>query len=128
MGPPGAGAAIRRALSMGAHRAVLVSDDALRGADALATARVLAGVVGRSEFDVLLAGVESTDGYTGTVPMTVAELLGIPGATFARKVEVSDGVAHVERQTEAGYDLVESSAAGARHRDRAGRRAAVPRP
>jgi electron transfer flavoprotein beta subunit len=51
--------------------------------------------------------VESTDGYTGTVPMTVAELLGIPGATFARKVEVSDGVAHVERQSEAGYDVVE---------------------
>ena len=107
MGPAGAGAAIRRALAMGAHRAVLVSDEALRGADALATARVLAAAVGRSAFDVVLAGVESTDGYTGTLPMTVAELLAIPCATFARKVEVVEGVARIERQTEAGYDVVE---------------------
>jgi electron transfer flavoprotein beta subunit len=107
MGPAGAGAAIRRALAMGAHRAVLVSDEGLRGADALATARVLAAVVARSDFDVVLAGVESTDGYTGTLPMTVAELLSIPCATFARKVEVVDGVARIERQTEAGYDVVE---------------------
>ncbi|HEV8564390.1 MAG TPA: electron transfer flavoprotein subunit beta/FixA family protein [Actinomycetota bacterium] len=112
MGPAGAGAAIRRALAMGAHGAVLVSDDALRGADALATARVLAAAVGRSPFEVVLAGVESTDGYTGTLPMTVAELLGIPSATFARKVEVVDGVARIERQTEAGYDVVECTLPG----------------
>lgn len=107
MGPEVAMSAIRRGLSMGAHSGTLVTDPVLRGADALATARVLAAAVGRRAFDVLLAGAESTDGYTGTVPMAVAELLGIPSATFARKVEVVDGTLRVERQTEAGYDVVE---------------------
>jgi electron transfer flavoprotein beta subunit len=109
MGPPGAVTAIRRALSMGAHGAVLIADDALRGADALATARVLAAATGRVPFDLVLTGVESTDGYTGTLPMTVAELLGVPAVTFARKVEVDDGGIRVERQTEAGYDVVASA-------------------
>jgi electron transfer flavoprotein beta subunit len=67
---------------------------------------VLAAALERSPFDLVLAGVESTDGYTGTLPMTVAELLGIPSATFARKVEVADGALRVERQTEAGYEVV----------------------
>lgn len=107
MGPEPAMAAIRRALSMGAHRGVLVTDDALRGADALATARVLAAAVQRAPFDLVIAGVESTDGYTGTLAMTVAELLGVPSATFARRLEVADGALRVERQTEAGYDVVE---------------------
>ena len=109
MGPEGAVSAIRRALSMGAHRAVVVTDDALRGADVLATARVLAAAVGRAPFDLVLTGVESTDGYTGTLPMTVAELIGVPAVTFARKVEMADGGIRVERQTEAGYDVVESA-------------------
>jgi electron transfer flavoprotein beta subunit len=91
---------------MGASAGVLVSDPALRGADVLATARVLAAVVKRSPFDLVLAGVESTDGYTGTLPMAVAELLGVPSATFARKVEAEDGALRVERQTEEGYDVV----------------------
>src|SRR5439155_12889943 len=55
----------------------------------------------------VLAGVESTDGDTGTVPMAVAELLGVPAVTFARAIEVLDGVARVGRQTEEGYDVVE---------------------
>jgi electron transfer flavoprotein beta subunit len=108
MGPEGAMAALRRGLSMGAHRGVLVTDPSLRGADALATARVLAATVRRGEFDLVLAGVESTDGSTGTLPMTVAELLEIPAATFARRVEVVNGSLRVERQTEGGYDVVES--------------------
>ena len=107
MGPPNASAAIRRALAMGAHRAVHVKDDALRGADVLATAKVLAAAASRTSFDLLLAGVESTDGYTGTLPMTVAELLGVPSATFARKIEATEGAVRVERQTDAGFDLVE---------------------
>jgi electron transfer flavoprotein beta subunit len=108
MGPEVAMSAIRRGLSMGAHRGVIVTDPSLRGSDALATARVLAAAVRRLEFDLVLGGVESTDGSTGTVPMTVAELLGIPGATFARHVEIADGSLRIERQTEAGYDVVES--------------------
>ncbi|MGZ4146618.1 MAG: electron transfer flavoprotein subunit beta/FixA family protein [Actinomycetota bacterium] len=106
MGPAGAATAVRRALSMGAHRAVVITDDALRGADVLATARVLAAAVARSPFDLVLAGVESTDGYTGTLPSTVAELLGVPAATFARKLDVTGQEIRVERQTEDGYDVV----------------------
>jgi electron transfer flavoprotein beta subunit len=107
MGPEVAASAIRKGLSMGAHAGVLVADGALRGADALATARVLAAVVGRNPFDLVLAGVESTDGSTGTLPMAVAELLDVPSATFARAVAVADGALRVERQTEEGYDVVE---------------------
>jgi electron transfer flavoprotein beta subunit len=108
MGPEAAMGALRRGLSMGADRGVLVTDPALRGADVLVTARVLAAAVRRGDYDLVLAGVESTDGSTGTLPMTVAEILDIPSATFARKVEVVDGSLRVERQTEAGYDIVES--------------------
>jgi electron transfer flavoprotein beta subunit len=107
MGPEPAVAAIRRALSMGAHKGVLITDPALPGADTLVTARVLAAAVKRGEFDLVIAGVESTDGYTGTLPATVAELLGVPNATFARKIELKDSAIRTERQTEMGYDVVE---------------------
>jgi electron transfer flavoprotein beta subunit len=107
MGPEPAVSAIRRALSMGAHKAVLITDQALAGADTLVTARVLAAAIKRGEFDLVIGGVESTDGYTGTLPMTVAEFLGVPNATFVRHVELKDGSIRVERQTEMGYDVVE---------------------
>ena len=105
MGPEVAQSALRKGFSMGATAGVLVTDPALRGADALGTARVLAAAVKRSAFDLVLAGVESTDGYTGTLPMAVAELLGVPSATFARKVELEGETLRDERQTEAGYDV-----------------------
>jgi electron transfer flavoprotein beta subunit len=107
MGPEPALAGVRRALSMGAHRAVMITDGQLKGSDVLVTARVLAAAIKRQEFDLVIAGVESTDGYTGTLPMAVAELLDIPSATFARKLEVKDGSIVIERQTETGYDTVE---------------------
>jgi electron transfer flavoprotein beta subunit len=107
MGPGPATSAVRKALSMGAHKAVLITDDSLKGSDALATAKVLAAAIKRQEFDLVIAGVESTDGYTGTLPMTLAEMLGVPSVTFARKIEVSDGTVKVERQTALGYDVVE---------------------
>ena len=50
--------------------------------------------------------MESTDGYTGTLPVTVAELLDLPSATFARKVDVDGAQVRIERQTETGYDVV----------------------
>jgi electron transfer flavoprotein beta subunit len=106
MGPDEAQAAIQRALAMGAHRGVIVTDAALRGADTLATARVLAAAVRRQPFDLVIAGVESTDGYTGTLPTAVAELLDLPAATFARKLDIDDGQVRIERQTETGYDIV----------------------
>jgi electron transfer flavoprotein beta subunit len=109
MGPDPAQEAVRRALSMGADRAILVTDDALRGADALITARVLAAAIKRVEYDIVIAGVESTDGYTGTMPSSLAEFLGLPQLTFANAVEVADGVVSVRRQTSSGYHVVECS-------------------
>jgi electron transfer flavoprotein beta subunit len=109
MGPGPAQEAVRRALSMGADRSILITDDALRGADALTTARVLAAAIKRVEYDIVIAGVESTDGYTGTMPASLAEFLGIPQLTFANAVEVEDGVVSIHRQTSSGYHVVESS-------------------
>jgi electron transfer flavoprotein beta subunit len=106
MGPDDAVAAVQRALAMGAHRGVLVTDPGLRGADALATARVLTAALGRAPFDLVIASVESTDGYTGTLPVTVAELLDLPSITFARAMDVLEGSVRAERQTATGYDVV----------------------
>ena len=101
---------LRTALAMGAAKAVLVSDPALAGADALTTAKVLAGAVGKAgDFDLIIAGTESSDGYTGTVPEQMAEVLGLPSVTFAKTVAVTDGTLNVNRQTEAGYDEVTCS-------------------
>jgi electron transfer flavoprotein beta subunit len=107
MGPAQAMEAVRKALSMGAAKGVLVSDDALQGADALTTAKVLAEAIKRNGFDLIISGVESTDGYTGVVPQMIAALLDIPMATFAKSIEVNDGTVKIKRQTEKGYDIVE---------------------
>lgn len=107
MGPPQAMEAITRGLSMGADRGVLISDDSLEGADALVTARVLAAAIERQPFDLVIAGVESTDGYTGTMPATLAEFLAIPMVTFVKKLEPSEGAIRVDRQTAEGYHVVE---------------------
>ncbi|MHB8330378.1 MAG: electron transfer flavoprotein subunit beta/FixA family protein [Acidimicrobiales bacterium] len=107
MAPNGETSGLRTALAMGAAKAILVSDDALRGSDALSTAKVLAKAIERVQPDLVIAATESTDGYTGTTPVQVAELLGLPSVTFAKKVSVGDGKVHVERQTESGYDEVE---------------------
>jgi electron transfer flavoprotein beta subunit len=109
MSPAGNLQGIRQALAMGADKAVIIDDEALRGADALTTAKVLAAAIEREGFDLVLAGTESTDGYTGVVPQQIAELLGVPSLTFARKVELSgDGSVRIERQTAAGYDVVQA--------------------
>jgi electron transfer flavoprotein beta subunit len=107
MAPNNEVSGLRTALAMGAHRAILISDDTLKGSDALATAKVLAAAIRRAEPDLVLAATESTDGYTGTLPVQIAELLGLPSITFAKHVEVVDGTVKVNRQTEAGYDEVE---------------------
>jgi electron transfer flavoprotein beta subunit len=107
MAPNSEVSGLRTALAMGAAKAVLVSDDALKGAGALDTAKVLAAAIKRTEFDLVLAATESSDGYTGTVPEQVAEVLGLPSVTFAKHIEIDGSTAKVQRQTEAGYDEVE---------------------
>ena len=109
MVPNGEVSGLRTALAMGAAKAILVSDDALAGSDALSTAKVLAKCVERAGgIDLVLTATESTDGYTGTVPAQIAELLDWPSITFAKHVEITDGKVRVQRQTEAGYDIVEA--------------------
>jgi len=109
MAPNNEMSGLRTALAMGAASAVLVSDDALAGSDALSTAKVLAKAIERCEPTLILAATESSDGYTGTVPVQIAELLDLPSVTFGKEIEVADGVATVKRQTEAGYDEIECS-------------------
>jgi electron transfer flavoprotein beta subunit len=108
MAPNNEVSGLRTGLAMGAAKAILVSDDALVGTDALGTAKVLAAAIKRAEPDLILAATESTDGYTGTTPVQIAELLGLPAITFAKHIEVTDGTVKVDRQTEAGYDEVTS--------------------
>ncbi len=109
MAPNGEVAGLRQALAMGAAKAILVSDDALAGTDSLGTAKVLAAAIGAAgDYDLVLAGVESSDGYTGVVPEQIAALLDVPSVGFAKSVDIADGKVKVQRQTEAGYDEVEA--------------------
>jgi electron transfer flavoprotein beta subunit len=107
MGPATAQEAVRRGLAMGADKGVLISDDTLKGADAYVTAKVLSEAIKKQECDLVIAGVESTDGYTGTMPSTLAEFLGLPQVTFVKKIEGADGNLKVDRQTADGYHVVE---------------------
>lgn len=98
---------LRTALAMGADKAILVSDEALEGTDSLGTAKVLAAAIARAEPDLVVTATESSDGYTGTVPAQIAELMDLPSVTFAKSIKASQGSVAVQRQTEAGYDDVE---------------------
>ena len=107
MAPNGETSGMRTALAMGAAKGVLVSDPALQGTDALTTAKVLAAAVQKlGGADLIIAATESTDGYTGTVPEQLAEVLGLPSITFAKTVDIDGTNLKVNRQTEAGFDEV----------------------
>src|SRR3979409_482946 len=88
MAPNNETSGLRTALAMGAAKAILVSDESLQGSDALGTAKALAAAIKRAEPDLVMAATESTDGYTGTTPVQVAELLGLPSVTFAKHIEI----------------------------------------
>src|ERR1700736_5477731 len=107
MGPVSAQEAMRRALAMGVDRAILVTDPALAGSDALGTARVLAAILKKETPDLIFCSTESTDGYTGMVPGGIAEILGLPQLTFAREISVESSKAVIKRVTETGYQTVE---------------------
>ena len=109
MGPERAKDAIRKGLSMGADRGILISDDQLAGADALLTAKVLAAAIKPEAADLVICATESYDGSTGMVPPMLAELLGVPQLTIAKKVEVDGSSIKVHRQTADGYEVVEAS-------------------
>jgi electron transfer flavoprotein beta subunit len=109
MGPERAKDAIRKGLSMGADRGVLITDTQLAGADALLTARALAAAIKPEQPDLVICGTESYDGSTGMVPPMLAELLGLPQLTVAKKVEVDGSTIRVHRQTADGYQVVEAT-------------------
>jgi len=109
MGPTGTMQGIRQALAMGADKAIVIDDPSLRGSDALLTARVLAAAIAKEGFDLVIAGTESTDGYSGVVPQMLAELLDVPALTYATTVEVGDGQITIHRQTINGYEVVRAS-------------------
>jgi electron transfer flavoprotein beta subunit len=108
VGPERAKDAIRKGLSMGADRGVLVTDAALAGADALLTAKALAAAIKPESPDLVICGTESYDGSTGVVPPMLAELLGMPQLTFAKKVEIDGSTVKIHRQTADGYQIVEA--------------------
>ncbi|MFZ9100267.1 MAG: electron transfer flavoprotein subunit beta/FixA family protein [Candidatus Planktophila sp.] len=105
MGPERATEAVRKALSMGANDAILVSDSALAGSDALATSSVLAKVINDGGFDIVICGTESTDARMSVVPAMLSARLGWAQLTFASKVTVDPaGKVSITRVTEAGVD------------------------
>lgn len=108
MGPAGNLQGIRQALAMGAARAIVIEDAALRGADSWVTAQVLAAAISREEFDLVIAGTESTDGSAGVLPQQLAEVLGVPSLTFAKHLEHDGDTIRIQRQTGYGFDVVES--------------------
>jgi electron transfer flavoprotein beta subunit len=109
VGPERATESIRKALSMGADKAVHVSDEALHGSDAVGTAKALAKAIGSLEWDLVIAGSEATDARGAVVPAMLAELLGVPQLTQARKVTVDGSSVTIERVTDTGYEKVEAS-------------------
>ena len=108
VGPDGAKDAIRKALSMGADKAVHVSDEAIHGSDAMQTSAVLAAALGQLEYDLILCGAEATDAQMSVMPALLSERLGIPQLSGARKLTVEGGTARIERQTDGGYWAVEA--------------------
>ncbi|HTU76706.1 MAG TPA: electron transfer flavoprotein subunit beta/FixA family protein [Trebonia sp.] len=109
MGPERAAESIRKALSMGANKAVHVIDDQIAGSDALASARVLAAALRHVGFDLVIAGSESTDARTGVVPAMLAQLLGVAQLTLASKVEVEVASVTVRRVADEGIEVVTGS-------------------
>lgn len=109
MGPDAADDALRRAMAMGADRAILISDGALAGSDVVSTARVLAAVLAKEEPDLVICATESTDAYTGMIPGTLAELLDLPMITFARSVTVEGATISAQQDTEQGYRVIQAT-------------------
>jgi electron transfer flavoprotein beta subunit len=106
MGPQKASESVRKALSMGADRAVHLLDDGLAGSDALGTSLALAQVLKSVGFDLVILGSESTDARTGVLPAMLAERLGVPQLTLASKVDISGSQVTIRRVTDDGYAVV----------------------
>ncbi|MDQ2689482.1 MAG: electron transfer flavoprotein subunit beta/FixA family protein [Chloroflexota bacterium] len=109
MGPDQAAGALRRALAMGGDDAVLVTDDALAGADEWATARVLAAALDKLAPDVALMGMASDDARGSLVPGAVAAMRDVPLLSYGSELQVTDGEARVRRLSATGFDWISAA-------------------
>ncbi|MFC6081502.1 electron transfer flavoprotein subunit beta/FixA family protein [Sphaerisporangium aureirubrum] len=109
MGPARATDTIRKALAMGADKAVHLVDDALHGSDALSTSYALAETLKRIGFDLVILGSESTDARTGMLAAMLAERLGVAQLTLASKVDIDGTSVTIQRVTDYGYDRVQGT-------------------
>jgi len=110
MAPANAPETMRKALAMGATRGVLVTDPAIAGSCTVATTRILAAALKTLEFDLVLAGVDTSDGVSGVVAPGVAALAGLPYLSYAATIEpdAAAGTVRVNRITASGYDVLEA--------------------
>ena len=106
LGPPKAMDALRKALAMGADRAVLVSDEAAAGSDLIATCRLLAAALERESPDLIIFGQASSDADGAVLWAAVAERLRRPLVSQVAQLQVGDGEVTGKRQTEFGYDVI----------------------
>jgi electron transfer flavoprotein beta subunit len=108
LGPQQALDSLRKALAMGADRAVLVSDDAAAGSDLVATSRILAAALTREEADLVFFGQPASDSDGAVLWAAVADRLERPLISQVAELTHEDGVVRGKRQTEYGYDLIEA--------------------
>ncbi|MEO8273743.1 MAG: electron transfer flavoprotein subunit beta/FixA family protein, partial [Chloroflexota bacterium] len=101
---------MRKGLAMGAHRGVLVTGAALAGADAWSTTQVLAAALRGLEYDLVLAGFDTSDGVGGVVGAGIATLLKLPLMSSAAKIEPNPdaGTVRVRRISPTGFDVLEA--------------------
>jgi electron transfer flavoprotein beta subunit len=108
MAPSRAADSLRKALAIGADRAVHIADDALAGSDLVPTARALAKAVEREEPDLVLLGQQGSDSDGAVLWSALADLLRLPVVSQAASLEVGEGKVTAKRQTEYGYDVIEA--------------------
>ncbi|WP_406192589.1 electron transfer flavoprotein subunit beta/FixA family protein [Streptomyces griseus] len=109
VGPEDAKDALRKALSMGADKAVHVEDDDLHGSDVMGTSLVLAKAVEKTGYDLVICGMASTDGVMGVLPALLAERLGVPQVTLLSEVAVAGGVVTGRRDGDTASERLEAS-------------------
>ncbi|HEX6700155.1 MAG TPA: electron transfer flavoprotein subunit beta/FixA family protein, partial [Gaiellaceae bacterium] len=108
MGPEKAADALRKALAMGADRALLVSDEALAGSDLVATSAALAKALESESVDLVVFGQQGSDSDGAVLWAAVAERLRRPMISQVAELKVKDGSVTGKRQTEFGYDVIEA--------------------
>jgi electron transfer flavoprotein beta subunit len=108
LGPAKAADSLRKALAMGADRALQVSDEGAAGSDLVATSRVLAKALERESPDLILFGQQASDSDGAVLWAAVAERLRRPVVSQAAELSLQGGTLSVKRQTEFGYDVIEA--------------------